>query len=86
MMRNEGAKWRSHGSAKLKPRIGKAKVERRKLMTNDMTLADRVAELEASLKRWETAAANGSIYTRKDLEEAVSAALEEAAEIEKGET
>lgn len=41
-------------------------------------LTARVAELEASLKRWETAAAKGAIYTRKDHEDAVAAALEEA--------
>jgi len=58
-------------------------------MTDDLTctncgeyagspISARVAELEAALKRWEKAAANGAIYTRKDLEEDVTAALEEA--------
>jgi hypothetical protein len=42
------------------------------------TLTDRVAELEAALNRWETAAAKGAIHTRKDLEDAVTAALEKA--------
>jgi len=39
-------------------------------------LAARVTELEASLKRWEKAAEKGAIYTRKDLEDAVAAAVQ----------
>ena len=41
-------------------------------------LERRVAELEAELRRWKKAAEKGAIYTRKDLEDAVAAALEEA--------
>ena len=79
---------RIHDAALTRHEDGGAELARLVIEADDpfQALADRVAELEAALKRWETAAANGSIYTRKDLEEAVSAALEEAAEIEKGET
>lgn len=37
---------------------------------------DRIKALEAALNRWETAAEKGSIYTRKDLEDAVAAAVQ----------
>ena len=60
---------------------------RKRSMADDLTctncgeyagspIADRVAELEAELSRWKKAAEKGAIYTRKDLEEAVAAAVQ----------